>query len=83
VQPDHRSELAASQPGSDDDPRRGVGLVYGTDGKQVRLRFDGSDLGVRRDPEQIKAVVQRMENVAAGLTLDGDRKDFREAGRKW
>lgn len=37
----------------------------------------------QRDPEQIRAVVQRMEDIAAGLTLDGDWKDFRDAGRKW
>ena len=37
----------------------------------------------RRDPEQIKAVVQRMQDIAAGVTLDGDWKDFRDAGRKW
>lgn len=37
----------------------------------------------QREPEQIKAAVQRMETVAAGLTLDGDWKDFRDAGRKW
>jgi hypothetical protein len=37
----------------------------------------------QRNPEQIKAVVQRMEGLAAGLTLDGDWKEFRDAGRKW
>jgi prevent-host-death family protein len=37
----------------------------------------------QRDPGQIKAAVQRMEDIAAGLTLDGDWKDFRDAGRKW
>ncbi|MGD0105441.1 MAG: type II toxin-antitoxin system prevent-host-death family antitoxin [Rhodopila sp.] len=37
----------------------------------------------QRNPEQIKAVVKRMEQVAAELTLDGDWKEFRDAGRKW
>jgi prevent-host-death family protein len=37
----------------------------------------------QRNPEQVKAVVQRMEELAAGLTLDGDWKEFRDAGRKW
>ncbi|WP_428536689.1 type II toxin-antitoxin system Phd/YefM family antitoxin [Rhodopila sp.] len=37
----------------------------------------------RRDPEQIKAVVQRMQDIAADVTLDGDWKNFRDAGRKW
>ncbi|WP_428489353.1 type II toxin-antitoxin system Phd/YefM family antitoxin [Rhodopila sp.] len=37
----------------------------------------------RRDPEQIEAVVQRMQDISAGLTLDGDWKDSRDAGRKW
>jgi prevent-host-death family protein len=37
----------------------------------------------QRDPERIKAVVQRMEELAAGQTLDGDWKAFRDAGRKW
>lgn len=33
--------------------------------------------------EQVKAAVQRMEAIAAELTLDGDWKEFRDAGRKW
>ncbi|HEY0425654.1 MAG TPA: type II toxin-antitoxin system prevent-host-death family antitoxin [Rhodopila sp.] len=37
----------------------------------------------QRNPEQTRAVVQRMEELAAGLTLDGDWKEFRDAGRKW
>ncbi|MEA2740609.1 MAG: hypothetical protein QOH05_3916 [Acetobacteraceae bacterium] len=37
----------------------------------------------QRDPERIKAAVQRMEHLAAELTLDGDWKEFRDAGRKW
>jgi prevent-host-death family protein len=37
----------------------------------------------RRNAEQVKAVVRRMEELAAGLTLDGDWKQFRDAGRKW
>jgi hypothetical protein len=37
----------------------------------------------QRDPEQVMAVVKRMEELAAGQTLDGDWKAFRDAGRKW
>jgi prevent-host-death family protein len=37
----------------------------------------------RRNAEQVKAVVRRMEELAAGLTLGGDWKQFRDAGRKW
>jgi prevent-host-death family protein len=37
----------------------------------------------RRNAEQVRAVVRRMEELAAGLTLDGDWKQFRDAGRKW
>jgi prevent-host-death family protein len=37
----------------------------------------------QRDPEQIMAVVHRMEELAAGQTLGGDWKAFRDAGRKW
>ena len=35
------------------------------------------------DPDRIKAVVKRMQDIASGLTLDGDWKDFRDAGRRW
>jgi prevent-host-death family protein len=37
----------------------------------------------QRNPEQINAIVQRMEELASGLTLDGDWKEFRDDGRKW
>jgi prevent-host-death family protein len=37
----------------------------------------------RRDPEQIKAAIQRMKEIAAGLTLGGDWREFRDEGRKW
>jgi hypothetical protein len=37
----------------------------------------------QRNPEQVKAIVQRMEELAADLTLDGNWKEFRDAGRKW
>lgn len=37
----------------------------------------------RRNAEQVKAVVRRMEEFAAGLTLEGDWKQFRDTGRKW
>jgi prevent-host-death family protein len=37
----------------------------------------------QRDPAQVAAIVRRMEQIAAGQTLDGDWKKFRDAGRKW
>jgi prevent-host-death family protein len=37
----------------------------------------------QRDPEQIKAAVRRMKEIAAGQTLGGDWRKFRDAGRKW
>jgi antitoxin (DNA-binding transcriptional repressor) of toxin-antitoxin stability system len=36
----------------------------------------------QRSPEQIKEVMTRLEEFAAGQTLDGDWKEFRDAGRK-
>ncbi len=37
----------------------------------------------RKDPEAIKSAVRRIEEIAAGQTLDGDWKEFRDAGRRW
>jgi prevent-host-death family protein len=37
----------------------------------------------KRDPERIKAAIQRIQEIAAGQTLDGDWREFRDAGRKW
>jgi len=37
----------------------------------------------QRDPEQIKAAIRRMKEIAAGHTLGGDWREFRDAGRKW
>jgi len=37
----------------------------------------------RRDPERIKAAIRRMKEIAAGQTLEGDWREFRDAGRKW
>jgi prevent-host-death family protein len=37
----------------------------------------------QRDPEQIKAAIRRMKEIAAGLTLGGDWREFRDEGRKW
>jgi len=36
----------------------------------------------QRNPVQIRAVVQRMEAIAAAQTLDADWKELRDAGRK-
>jgi prevent-host-death family protein len=36
-----------------------------------------------RNPEAIKAAIDRMKEIAAGQTLDGDWREFRDAGRKW
>ena len=36
----------------------------------------------RRDPEQTKAAIRRMKDIAAGQTLGGDWA-FRDAGRTW
>ena len=37
----------------------------------------------RRDPEQTKAAIRRMKDIAAGQTLGGDWRAFRDAGRTW
>ena len=37
----------------------------------------------RRDPEQTKAAIRRMKDIAAGQTLGGDWRVFRDAGRTW
>ncbi len=37
----------------------------------------------QRDPEQIRAAIKRMKEIAAGQTLGGDWREFRDAGRKW
>ena len=36
----------------------------------------------QRDPERTKATIRRMKEIAAGQTLGGDWRDFRDAGRK-
>jgi prevent-host-death family protein len=37
----------------------------------------------QRDPAQIRAAIKRMKEIAAGQTLGGDWREFRDAGRKW
>jgi prevent-host-death family protein len=37
----------------------------------------------QRDPQQIRAAIKRMKEIAAGQTLGGDWRAFRDAGRKW
>ncbi len=37
----------------------------------------------QRDPERVKAAIRRMKEIAAGQTLRGDWREFRDAGRKW
>ena len=37
----------------------------------------------RRDPERIKRLIDRFEATAQGQTLNGDWREFRDAGRKW
>jgi len=37
----------------------------------------------RRDPERVRAAIKRMKELAAGQTLGGDWREFRDAGRKW
>lgn len=34
-------------------------------------------------PQGVAAAIERMEAISSGLTLDGDWKEFRDAGRKW
>jgi prevent-host-death family protein len=36
-----------------------------------------------RDPERIKAAIAAFVELSAGLRLDGDWREFRDAGRKW
>jgi prevent-host-death family protein len=37
----------------------------------------------QRDPERSKAAIRGMKEIAAGQTLGGDWREFRDAGRKW
>ena len=37
----------------------------------------------RRDPEQTKAAIRRMKDIAARQTLGSDWRAFRDAGRTW
>jgi prevent-host-death family protein len=37
----------------------------------------------KHDPERINAAIRRLKELSAGLTLDGDWREFRDAGRKW
>jgi prevent-host-death family protein len=37
----------------------------------------------RRDPERIARLIERFEAVAQEQRLDGDWREFRDAGRKW
>jgi prevent-host-death family protein len=37
----------------------------------------------RRDPNRVRSAIERMKAIAAGQTLGGDWREFRDAGRKW
>ena len=37
----------------------------------------------RRDPDQIARLIERFEAVAKEQTLNGDWREYRDAGRKW
>lgn len=37
----------------------------------------------RRDPERIKRLIDRFEAIGQEQTLNGDWREFRDAGRKW
>lgn len=37
----------------------------------------------QHDPEHISATIRRMKEIAAGQTLGGDWREFRDTGRKW
>lgn len=37
----------------------------------------------QRDPERTKAAIRRTKDIAAGQTLGGDWREFRDAERKW
>jgi prevent-host-death family protein len=37
----------------------------------------------KHDPKRINAAIQRLKELSAGLTLNGDWREFRDAGRKW
>ncbi len=34
-------------------------------------------------PQRVAAAIDRMETLSSSLTLDGDWKELRDAGRKW
>ncbi|MBV9248479.1 MAG: type II toxin-antitoxin system prevent-host-death family antitoxin [Acetobacteraceae bacterium] len=36
----------------------------------------------RRDPDRIKAAIQRMREISAEVQLNGDWREFRDVGRK-
>jgi prevent-host-death family protein len=37
----------------------------------------------QRDPARVEAAITRMREISTGLTLDGDWREIRDAGRKW
>jgi prevent-host-death family protein len=37
----------------------------------------------RRDPERMKRLIDRFEAIGQEQTLNGDWREFRDAGRKW
>ena len=59
--------------------RRGRSYIVISHGKPVAKLVPVD----QRDPEQIKAAIRRMKEIAAGHTLGGDWREFRDAGRKW
>jgi len=34
-------------------------------------------------PDRVASVIERLETISSSLTLDGDWKELRDAGRKW
>jgi antitoxin (DNA-binding transcriptional repressor) of toxin-antitoxin stability system len=37
----------------------------------------------RRDPNRVRSAIERLKAIAAGQTLGGDWREYRDAGRKW
>jgi prevent-host-death family protein len=35
------------------------------------------------EPERVQSAIRRMKEIAAGQTLGGDWREFRDSGRKW
>jgi prevent-host-death family protein len=59
---------------------RGERIVITRHGKAVARLVPADE---KRDVARIEAAIARLRELSAGHRLEGDWKEFRDAGRKW